>query len=134
MIEWVVEAALRSLIVAGVLRLGIALFRVANAQQEKLIWTTPPFLPRAVIISSVMLRGTLAIARQEECDAKIGALLVSRASQNVLSETWEISTIIPRRFISWTTCLPNSDSPWLAPAASPDDPAQWLLLLWVRVI
>ena len=64
MIEWVVEAALRSLIVAGVLRLGIALFRVANAQQEKLIWTTLlvgglvmpalvrwPFLPPAQVLS-----------------------------------------------------------------------------------
>ncbi|MFL6602656.1 MAG: M56 family metallopeptidase [Steroidobacteraceae bacterium] len=40
MIEWVIEAALRSLAVAGVLRLGIAVFRVASAPQEKAIWTT----------------------------------------------------------------------------------------------
>jgi TonB family protein len=40
MIELVGEAALRSLAVACVVRLGIALFRVANAHQEKLIWTT----------------------------------------------------------------------------------------------
>src|SRR5258707_886705 len=64
MIEWVVEAALRSLAVAGVLRLGIALFRVASAQQEKVIWTTLlvgalampalvrwPFLPTAQVLS-----------------------------------------------------------------------------------
>jgi TonB family protein len=40
MIEWLVEAALRSLAVAGVLRLGIAVFRVGSAHQEKAIWTT----------------------------------------------------------------------------------------------
>jgi TonB family protein len=40
MIELVGEAAVRSLAVACVVRLGIALFRVANAHQEKLIWTT----------------------------------------------------------------------------------------------
>jgi TonB family protein len=40
MIELVAEAAVRSLAVACVVRLGIALFRVANAHQEKLIWTT----------------------------------------------------------------------------------------------
>jgi hypothetical protein len=31
-------------------------------------------------MSSVMLRGTLAMERQEECDAMIGAEEVSRAS------------------------------------------------------
>src|ERR1700758_5115635 len=51
--------------------------------QLKLIWMTPPFLPSAAIISSVMLRGTLHSARQEECEAIIGALLVASASQNV---------------------------------------------------
>ena len=49
------------------------------------------------------------MARQEECEAKIGALLVSSASQKVLSATCEISTIMPRRFISATTSLPNGD-------------------------
>src|SRR5882724_9201 len=40
MIEWLSDAALRSLAVACVVRLGIALFRVTNPHQEKLIWTT----------------------------------------------------------------------------------------------
>jgi len=40
MIEWVGEAALRSLAVACIVRLGIALFRVRNPHQEKIIWTT----------------------------------------------------------------------------------------------
>jgi len=40
MIELLGEAALRSLAIACVLRLGIALFRITNADQEKLIWTT----------------------------------------------------------------------------------------------
>jgi TonB family protein len=40
MMESVVEAALRTLVVAGVLRLGIAAFRVTDAQREKVIWTT----------------------------------------------------------------------------------------------
>src|SRR5271163_4361773 len=60
--------------------------------QLKLICITPPFLPSAAIISSVILRGTLHSARQEECDAIIGALLVASASQNVLSAVCEIST------------------------------------------
>src|SRR5579864_7433437 len=53
--------------------------------QLKLTWTTPPFFASATIISSVMLRGTLQIARQEECDANGGALLTSSVSQKVLS-------------------------------------------------
>ncbi len=40
-----------------------------------------------------------------------GAALVARTSRKVWSETWEISTIIPRRFISRTTCWPKSVSP-----------------------
>src|ERR1700749_536198 len=59
--------------------------------QLKLIWITPPFLANAAIISSVMLRGTLHNARQEECDAIIGALLVASASQNVLSAVCDMS-------------------------------------------
>jgi len=40
MMELVGEAALRSLAVAGVVRLGIALLRITNPHQEKIIWTT----------------------------------------------------------------------------------------------
>ena len=62
-------------------------------------------------MSSVILRGTSASARHEECEAITGADDVSSASKNVLSETCEMSTIIPSRFISRTTCLPKSVSP-----------------------
>ena len=79
--------------------------------QLKLIWMTPPFLASAAIISSVMLRGTLHSARQEECEAMIGALLVANASQNVLSAVCEMSIIMPSRFISCTTCLPKGVRP-----------------------
>lgn len=40
MMELVGEAALRSLAVAGVVRLGITLLRITNPHQEKIIWTT----------------------------------------------------------------------------------------------
>jgi TonB family protein len=40
MIELIGEAALRSLAVAGIVRLGIALLRITNPQQEKILWTT----------------------------------------------------------------------------------------------
>ena len=38
----------------------------------------------------------------------MGALLTSSASQKVLSATWEMSTIMPSRFISRTTSLPKA--------------------------
>lgn len=40
MIEWLVEAALRSLLVAGVLLLGITVFRVRDPHRQKTLWTT----------------------------------------------------------------------------------------------
>src|SRR5215475_11846222 len=116
-------------------RIAVILPRLASSalktsglrkSQEKLICTTPRFLPRAAIISSVIFRGAGEIARQEECDAKIGALLTSRASQNVLSETWEISTIIPNRFISAIISLPSAERPLLGFFVSPEESAQWL--------
>ncbi len=65
----------------------------------------------------------------------MGAWLVSSASQKVLSATCEISTIMPRRFISCTTSLPKGERPLLGLLAmSPEESAQWLLLVWVRVI
>src|SRR5213083_1963938 len=70
--------------------------------------TTPPLPLSARTMSSVILRGWPEIARMDECDATSGALLVSIASQNVLSETWEMSTITPRRFSSRTTSLPKA--------------------------
>src|SRR5690242_19917235 len=38
--EWIAEAALRSLVVAVLVRLGIAALRITNPQQEKMAWTT----------------------------------------------------------------------------------------------
>src|SRR5207302_1615671 len=71
--------------------------------------TTPLFFATARSMSSVMFLGALVRARAEECDAMTGALLIAIASQNVLSATWDMSTIMPRRFISRTTCLPKSN-------------------------
>ena len=61
----------------------------------------------------------------------IGAADVSSTSQNVWSETCEMSTSMPRRFISWITERPKSDSPRLA--SLPEDPAQGVSLLCVSV-
>src|SRR5882672_1469192 len=44
----------------------------------KVMWITPPRAARALIISSVRLRGALQIARQHECDAITGAREASR--------------------------------------------------------
>src|SRR6185436_8993301 len=92
-------------------------------------FTTPPVLASARIMSSVRFRGTSAIARQAECVATTGLVEVFTMSQNVLSDTCETSTIIPKRFISRTTSLPNSFNPRVDPASSPDDPAQLVLTL-----
>ena len=63
-------------------------------------------------MSSVILRGALQMsARADECEAITGAFVVLMAAQKVSSATCEISTIIPRRFISSTTSLPNGVSP-----------------------
>src|SRR5262245_18896043 len=67
----------------------------------------PPLRARARIISSVVFRAWFAMTRLDECDAIIGALVVSIASKNVLSATCEMSTITPSRFISRTTSLPK---------------------------
>ena len=71
----------------------------------------------------------VGIARHAECVATTGAVEVLTMSQNVGSETCETSTIIPNRFISRTTLLPNSFSPRVRPTSSPDDPAQLVLTL-----
>ncbi len=58
-----------------------------------------------------MLRGMFESARQEECEAKTGALETARTSAIVSSETCETSTSMPSRFISRTTSRPKSVSP-----------------------
>ena len=84
-------------------------------------------------MSSVMLRGMSESARQLECEAMTGVVVTSSTSWNVLSETWEMSTIMPRRFISRTTCRPKSVRP-LWRGASVEESAQSLLRKWVRVM
>ena len=79
-------------------------------------------------MSSVMLRAWPEIARIDECEATSGALLVSSASQNVLSATCEMSTITPSRFSSRTTSLPNAVRP-LCAGLSPDESAQLVFTL-----
>ena len=79
---------------------------------DTLIITTPPLAPMRRMWSSVRLRGRLASARQEEWDAKMGAREVSSTSSIVSSDTCEMSTIMPMRFISRTTERPKSLSPW----------------------
>lgn len=100
--------------------------------QPKLIWMTPPLFATARIMSSVMLRGMFERARQEEWELKTGDFEVSITSQNVLSETWAMSIIIPRRFISAMTSRPNGLRPALVVSAL--DPAQPVSLVWVRVM
>lgn len=97
-----------------------------------MIITTPSFLAIARSMSSVMLRGAFEIARADEWDATTGARVVSSASKNVLSETCEMSTIIPRRFSSRTTSLPNDVRPSWA-GASPDESAHCVLRECVKV-
>src|SRR3977135_2825276 len=75
------------------------------------MWITPPRAARALIMSSVILRGELQIARQQECDAITGAREASRTSLKVSSDTWEISTDLPSRCRSQHTALPNSVRP-----------------------
>ena len=63
----------------------------------------------------------------------IGLSVTSIASQNVLSDTWEMSTTIPSRFISRMTSRPNRLSP-LFLTASVDASAQLFVLKWVSVM
>ena len=69
-----------------------------------------------------MLRPWPASARHEECEAIMGADDVSTASKKVWSETCEMSTIMPSRFISRTTSLPKSVRPF-GPFELPEEPA-----------
>ncbi len=85
-----------------------------------------------------MLRGALVSARADECEAMTGARDTFTASKNVLSETWEMSTSIPSRFISRTTSTPKGVSPpWcftLGLSMSPEASAHSFVLLQVRVM
>ena len=62
-----------------------------------------------------------------------GASVTRSAAIMVPSETWEMSTIMPRRFISRTTSWPNLLSPPCF-GASVAASAQGVVPLWVRVM
>ena len=57
----------------------------------------------------------------------MGADDVPAASKKVWSETCEMSTIMPSRFISRITSLPKSVSPF-GPSGLPEEPAQGVLI------
>jgi len=77
----------------------------------KVTITTPRFFGSSCRTSSGTLRGTLQIARAEECEKIAGASLTARASFIVSGDTWLRSTSMPSRFISRTTSSPNFDNP-----------------------
>jgi len=89
--------------------------------EKKFTHTAPPFAPTALIIASVMFRGTLAIVRTDECEAMTGFFTARIASQKSGSETCDTSTTIPSRSISSITRRPNGVSPTRSPS-SPDAP------------
>lgn len=62
-----------------------------------------------------------------------GFVVTRNTSSKVLSDTCEMSTIMPMVFISRTTCLPNSVSP-LCSGFPVDESAQSLLRKWVSVM
>ena len=84
-------------------------------------------------MSSFMLRGCCASAHAEEWDAIIGLVATSIESQNVLSDTWEMSTTMPSRFISRITSRPKRLRPLLRDA-SVEASAQVLVLKCVSVM
>ena len=69
------------------------------------------------------------MALHPECDAMIGAFVMARMSQNDFSAMWDTSTMMPRRFISATACLPRSDRPLFSGSRALDESASWLLPL-----
>ena len=83
----------------------------------KFTHTAPPFAATAFNMASVMLRGMLVSARDDECVASTGFVLARIASQNVGSETCDTSTITPSRFISLTTSAPKGVRPRMSPAS-----------------
>jgi hypothetical protein len=81
--------------------------------EPKLIIMMPPLSASALIISSLMLRSQPGVKwRAEECDAMTGAALTPSTCQNAPSDRWLTSIMMPRRFISRTTAVPNSLRPF----------------------
>ena len=73
--------------------------------------TTPPFFFTSFKMSSGTLRGDGQMANALEWLAIKGACETRKASAMVAGETWEISTSMPRRFISLTTRSPKGVRP-----------------------
>ena len=79
----------------------------------KATWTTPPFAATFFASPSLMLRSKPGVkCRNAECEAITGTRLSRIASSVAASERWETSTMMPRRFISATTSLPNGLRPF----------------------
>jgi hypothetical protein len=89
--------------------------------EKKFTQTAPPFFATALSIASVMFLGWFASSRLEECDASTGFFTYRITSQNIGSDTCEMSTITPSRAISSITRRPNAVSPTWSPV-SPEDP------------
>jgi NAD(P)-dependent dehydrogenase (short-subunit alcohol dehydrogenase family) len=72
--------------------------------------------------------------RNAEWLAITGTLLASIAARADSSEMCETSTMMPSRFISATTCLPNGLSPCHLRSTAYDESAMRLGALWARVM
>ena len=94
---------------------GVTLTYESNAT----VCMTPPFSFSARSCSSSMLRGWSASARVLEWLAITGALETRTACIIAALEMCETSTMMPSRFISATTCSPNSLSPSCSASPSP---------------
>jgi hypothetical protein len=73
----------------------------------------------------------------EEWEAITGARVTRSAWKKVSSETWDTSTIMPRRFISTTTDSPKPVRPACSGGGDsfvPEESAQVVLKEWVRVM
>ena len=77
----------------------------------KVIMTTPPFLARRESTSSGTLRGWSVTARALEWEKITGASDRSSTCRITAGETCEMSTSMPRRFISRTTSRPKGVRP-----------------------
>ena len=121
----------RSLRTASV-RSGGSFFRY---DASATIWMTPPFFASALIWSSSRFRSAFATVMQPECEAIIGAFDAAMTSQNDFAAMCDTSTMMPRRFISATTFLPNGERPLCSGGVVSLDESQiWLCPLWLSVM
>ena len=95
--------------------------------------TSPPFLGIIFKTSSGTFRGWSASANADEWEKMTGARVTRRTCRMVSAETCEMSTIIPSRFISWTTSSPNGERPFYL-GLSVAESAQSSVSEWVSVM